>query len=103
MLKCRRHTGSNISLRSLLDAVIPNDHPCSSIDPDTYRTLLLVLYGAALRVGEALALTMADVDVATGILLIRETKFYKYAVCLTIDDLCESGPIYREENKPQSA
>jgi integrase/recombinase XerD len=64
-------------LRSLLDAVIPNDHPCSSIDPDTYRTLLLVLYGAALRVGEALALTMADVDVATGILLMRETKFYK--------------------------
>jgi integrase/recombinase XerD len=61
----------------LVDAVVANDHPCSSIDPDTYRTLLLVLYGAALRISEALALTLADVDLSAGILQIRETKFYK--------------------------
>jgi integrase/recombinase XerD len=54
-------------LRYLLDAIGPNDNPRRSIDPDTYRTLLLLLYGAALRISEALALTMADVDICAGV------------------------------------
>lgn len=64
-------------LRRLVAAVISNDHPQSSVDPDTYRTLLLLLYGAALRVSEALTLTMSDVDFVAGILHIHDTKFYK--------------------------
>jgi integrase/recombinase XerD len=64
-------------LRRLLDAVIVNDHPRSHIDPQTYRVLLLLLYGAGLRISEALALTAADVDLAAGIVVIRESKFYK--------------------------
>ena len=39
--------------------------------------LLLLLYGAGLRISEALSLTLADLDAATGILTIRESKFYK--------------------------
>jgi integrase len=38
---------------------------------------LLLLYGAALRVGEALRLRIGDVDLSEAVLLIRETKFYK--------------------------
>jgi integrase/recombinase XerD len=37
----------------------------------------LLLYGAGLRISEALALTRADVDLSEGILHIRESKFYK--------------------------
>jgi site-specific recombinase XerD len=62
-----------------------------------------LLASTGLRSGEALRLDRADVDLADGVLHIRKTKFRKYAACLTIDDSCESGPIYREENKPQSA
>ena len=43
----------------------------------TLRTLLILLYGAALRRGEALSLKGADVDVAENLLVIRNTKFNK--------------------------
>jgi site-specific recombinase XerD len=43
----------------------------------TFRILLLLLYGAGLRFGEATRLTMADVDLANAVLTIRATKFYK--------------------------
>jgi site-specific recombinase XerD len=46
-------------------------------DAVTFRTLLLLLYGAGLRFTEATALTIADVDLAENVLTIRATKFYK--------------------------
>lgn len=46
-------------------------------DTMTFRTLLLVLYGAGLRFSEATALTLADVDLSENVLTIRATKFYK--------------------------
>jgi integrase len=42
-----------------------------------YRTLLLLLYGSGLRIGEALRLTLRDVDLGEGVITIRDTKFYK--------------------------
>jgi integrase len=72
-----RDTPTADALRRLLDAVAVSDHPRCRIDPDTHRTLLLLLYGAGLRISEALALTLADVDLGSGILCIRESKFYK--------------------------
>jgi integrase len=47
------------------------------MEPLTVRTLLLVLYGAGLRVREALALNRADVDLNNSWLMVRRTKFYK--------------------------
>jgi integrase len=47
------------------------------LDAVTFRTLLLLLYGAGLRFGEAARLTLADVDLAQAVLTIRATKFYK--------------------------
>ena len=41
------------------------------------RTLLLLLYGAGLRVGEARHLRVADVDIAAALLTVHESKFYK--------------------------
>ena len=41
------------------------------------RALLLMLYGAGLRVGEAQRLTLDDADLADAVLTIRTTKFYK--------------------------
>jgi site-specific recombinase XerD len=68
---------SHEELRCLLRAVIANDNPRSVIDPTTFRLLLLMLYGAGLRISEALRLTLADVDLTTAVLHIRESKFYK--------------------------
>jgi site-specific recombinase XerD len=47
------------------------------VQPATFRTLLLLLYGTGLRIGEALSLSLADVDLPARLLTIRNTKFFK--------------------------
>ena len=68
---------SREEISRLLGATALIDHPRCPLDADTYRTLLLLLYGAGLRIGEALVLTLADVDLNEGVLCVRESKFYK--------------------------
>jgi len=60
-----------------LDVVHPKGHTAASIPALTFRTLILLLYGAGLRLGEALALTVKDVDLTAGTLVVRNTKFFK--------------------------
>lgn len=43
----------------------------------TFRTLLLTLYGAGLRISEALSLTLADVNLSENLITVRNTKFFK--------------------------
>lgn len=43
----------------------------------TLRTILILLYGAGLRINEALSLKGEDVDIADSMLTIRDTKFFK--------------------------
>jgi len=64
-------------LQRLLDATAVLESPLSPLQALTYRTLLLLLYGAGLRVSEAIGLTLGDVDHRDRVLTIRETKFYK--------------------------
>jgi integrase/recombinase XerD len=47
------------------------------LQPHTLRTLLLLLYGAGLRIGEAVTLTLEDVDLSGAVITIRDTKFHK--------------------------
>lgn len=51
--------------------------PAGSLRPHTYVTLLGLLYCAGLRISEALALRLADVDLNERVLWIRESKFHK--------------------------
>jgi site-specific recombinase XerD len=71
------HIYSIEELRRLLDA-IPSYHRFPArLEPHTLRAILLLLYGTGLRRGEALRLSVADVDLTNSILTIRDTKFYK--------------------------
>ncbi|WP_457813806.1 tyrosine-type recombinase/integrase (plasmid) [Sinorhizobium meliloti] len=45
--------------------------------PTIYRTLLLLLYGSGMRIGEALRLVLHDVDLSEQIITVRDTKFFK--------------------------
>lgn len=68
---------SRDEIRRLLDA-IPSYRRCrTGIEPETLRAILLLLYGAGLRAGEALNLSVADVDLPNAILTVRNTKFFK--------------------------
>jgi site-specific recombinase XerD len=62
---------------TILDARNRKSGRAASITPLTFRTLILLLYGAGLRLSEALALTVADIDVAASTLVVRNTKFFK--------------------------
>lgn len=68
---------SREELQRLLDATARLESPFSPLQALTYRTLLLLLYAAGLRVSEALNLDLADLDQPARVLTIRETKFYK--------------------------
>ena len=57
------------------------------LEPHTVRTLLLLLYGTGLRIGEAIRLQHRDVDFRERILTIRETKFYKSRLVPVSPDL----------------
>lgn len=68
---------SQDELHRLLVATAAYQKNRSKLEPETVRALLLLLYGAGLRLSEALSLTLADVDLAESLLTIRDTKFYK--------------------------
>jgi site-specific recombinase XerD len=68
---------SSDELQRLLDSTAVVSSPLSRLQAMTYRTLLLMLYGAGLRISEAIDLTVADVNIAERLLTVRNTKFYK--------------------------
>ena len=86
---------SHDELRRILDAT-------SVLEPDhwkeqalTFRTILLVLYGAGLRPGESLRLRCCDVDLGARILAIWDTKFFKSRLVPIGADLCKALDSYR--------
>ena len=78
---------SHEELQRLLDADIYCEGSRSKLQPHTWRTLILLLYGAALRIGEALSLKLGDLDLSASILTIRESKFYKTRLVPVSPDL----------------
>ena len=68
---------SQAELRSLLDSIESCRRRRSDIGSPLFRCLFLLMYGAALRISEALSLTVGDVDLASRILTIRDSKFFK--------------------------
>jgi integrase/recombinase XerD len=51
--------------------------PSNSLRPEVVSTLLGLLYSTGLRIGEALKLTIGDIDLKKQVILVRETKFKK--------------------------
>jgi integrase len=72
-------------LRRLLDDVSACLNPPRKLEPHTLRAILLLLYGAGLRVSEAVALTTADVDVVDSVITVRNRSASVASPC------CRSG------------
>lgn len=68
---------SHDELCRLFGAIKASQSRALQLDAGTFRTLLLLLYGAGLRLSEARRLTLPDVDLSTTVLTVRGTKFYK--------------------------
>ena len=72
------HIYTHEELQRLLDRVDTHQARAGcTIAAPTFRAFLLLLYGAGLRLSEAVGLQRHDVDLRDGMVLIRETKFYK--------------------------
>jgi integrase len=67
----------------------------------TFRTLLLLLYGAGLRAGEALRLRRSDVDLHARVLTIWDTKFFKSRHVPLGADLCAALKAYGQQREPR--
>jgi integrase/recombinase XerD len=85
---------SHDELQRLLDADAYCENPRSKLQPRTWRMLVLLLYGAALRISEALSLKLADIDLPAGILTIRESKFYKTRLVPMGPTLCSALKVF---------
>jgi integrase/recombinase XerD len=92
---------SHDELRGLLQGTAFCANSRSNIEPDTFRTLILLLYGAGLRISEALALTLADVDLAAGIIHIEVSKFYKARLVPISPNLTRALGIYATKREIQ--
>jgi integrase/recombinase XerD len=68
---------SREELRRLLDCTAATQTRRFHMEAHTFRSLLLLLYGAGLRVGEARRLNLQDMDLKEAVPTIRDTKFYK--------------------------
>ena len=68
---------SKEELKRLLDVAPVACNARVKLEAYVLHALILILYGACLRHGEALRLTMQDVDLDGAVLHIRESKFYK--------------------------
>jgi site-specific recombinase XerD len=86
-------------LQRLLDGTASYQKQRIQVEPHTFRTILLALYGAALREGEALSLTLSDVDLHQSLLTIRTTKFYKSRLVPFGCDLNEAMRRYARRRK----
>jgi integrase/recombinase XerD len=92
----------------ILDARNRKSGQAAGITPLTFRTLVLLLYGAGLRLSEALALTVDDVDLSAGQLVVRNTKFFKTRLLPIGPRLSSALRLYAETrlvllNRPPSA
>jgi len=94
---------SQEELHRLLEATALFRHPRAKIQAYTFRTLLLLLYGAGLRISEALALTLSDVNLSAGVIQICESKFYKTRLVPLGPDLINVLTTYATQRKKEHA
>jgi site-specific recombinase XerD len=64
-------------MRRLLNSTASFPKQPRKLEPHTMRAIALLLYGAGLRVSEAVALTVEDADLPNAVITIRDTKFHK--------------------------
>lgn len=92
---------STEDIRRLLGVPDSYYSPACPLSPDSMRTLILVLYGTGLRLGEAMRLKHEDADFRNAALTIRETKFVKSRLVPIGKDLVSILRLYRMRHRPR--
>jgi integrase/recombinase XerD len=90
---------SREELRRLLDCTQSAQTRRFQMEAHTFRALLVLLYGAGLRVSEALSLSLEDVDLKEAVIIIRDTKFFKTRLVPLGEELTEVMAQYAARRK----
>ncbi|RWX57907.1 tyrosine-type recombinase/integrase, partial [Mesorhizobium sp. M2A.F.Ca.ET.039.01.1.1] len=73
----RPHIFNPTDIRRMLDVARTYPSPHAPLRPLSLYTMILLAYCAGLRRGELAWLDLGDVDLQSGTITVRETKFYK--------------------------
>ena len=73
----RPHIFSPADIRHMLEVARSYPSPQAPLRPQTLYTMILLAYCAGLRRSEIAGLDLGDVDLRSGTITVRETKFYK--------------------------
>jgi integrase len=75
--RCKPYIYSAEEVQSLLETARHYPSPKAPLRPLTLYTMVVLAYCAGLRVGEIVGLEMKDIDLRTGTIEVRDTKFFK--------------------------
>jgi integrase/recombinase XerD len=87
----------------LLDTAMQFPSPRAPLRPAALYMMLVLAYCAGLRIGEIVRLDLADVDLETGEIAIRETKFFKSRLLPLADSAVTALREYLELRKRMGA
>jgi integrase/recombinase XerD len=96
----RPYIYSHDELRRLLDAVSQEKSHRRLLEPETLRTIILLIYGAGLRAGEALRLRPCDINFQDRVLSILGTKFFKSRLLPVGASLAAALACYAQQRQP---
>ena len=83
-------------IRRLLDIARTYPSPRAPLRPISFYTMLVLAYCAGLRLGELARLNLGDVDLQSGTIVIRETKFFKSRILPLTDSALSALREYLE-------
>lgn len=91
-------------IRRLLDATsLSQEKGWCAMSAQTFRTLLLFLYGAGLRLGEALRLEHRHINLADAVVRVEQTKFYKSRLVPVGPDVSQLLAQHLAQRKPEDS
>ncbi len=92
---------SRVELRQLFKAAFSYQKNRSHVEPYMVNKLLIVLYATGIRLSEALALTLDDVDLSQYLIIVEQTKFYKSRLVPFSNELAKEISDYLKWRKKQ--
>ena len=90
-------------IRRLLDIARTYPSPRAPLRPISLYTMMVLAYCAGLRLGELARLDLGDVDLQTGTIAIRETKFFKSRILPLTDSALSALREYLEARRAAKA
>jgi integrase/recombinase XerD len=96
----RPYIYSHDELRRLLEAISQEKNHRRLLEPETLRMIILLLYGAGLRAGEALRLRPGDINFQDCVLSILGTKFFKSRLLPIGTSLAAALARYAQQRQP---